>query len=78
MWVDVEGYAFQVISGASKSLMQKCLFAKIEVEDIPYWDNQHLADGVRQFMEANDFVEVANTDVGAKQYDILFVHRLLR
>jgi FkbM family methyltransferase len=77
MWVDVEGYAFQVISGASEQLMQKCLFAKIEVEDIAYWNDQHLAGDVREFMAKNQFTEVANCDRQLKQYDILFLHNSL-
>lgn len=77
MWVDVEGYAYQVINGASPDLMKKCLFAKIEVEEHAYWSGQFLASDMRAHMLNCGFVEVANCDKGLKQYDILFLNNQL-
>lgn len=77
MWVDVEGYAYQVIKGASADLLKKCLFAKIEVEEHAYWSGQFLASDMRNYMTECGFVEVANCDKGLKQYDILFLNRSL-
>lgn len=77
MWIDVEGYAFQVVNSASKELLQKCLFVKVEVEDVGYWDSQHLSKDMRDFMSSNAFIEIANCDRGLKQYDILFANRII-
>jgi FkbM family methyltransferase len=74
MWIDVEGYAYQVVSGASRTLLEKCVFIKVEVEEIGYWENQHLSSDMRGFMLRNGFTEIANCDLGLKQYDILFVN----
>ena len=74
MWIDVEGYAFQVVNGASTDLLRKCLFAKIEVEDHAYWSGQRLSGDMRAFMQCNGFIEAANCDRGLKQYDILFIN----
>lgn len=77
MWIDVEGYAYQVVSGASRELMEKCMFIKVEVEDVGYWNNQRLSGDMRDFMTQNQFTEIANCDRGLKQYDILFVNNLI-
>lgn len=77
MWVDVEGYAYQVIKGGSPELLQKCLFAKIEVEEHAYWSGQFLAEDMRAHLKDCGFIEIANCDKGLKQYDILFLNSQL-
>lgn len=75
MWIDVEGYAYQVLCGASESLLKKCLFIKVEVEDIAYWEGQYLSSDVRRFLASHNFFEYANCDKGLKQYDIFFINK---
>lgn len=74
MWIDVEGYAHEVLNGAADTL-KKTTMVFVEVEDFSYWKNQKLGSDVIEFMMANGFIPVARDFEYEGQYNLIFLKR---
>jgi FkbM family methyltransferase len=76
LWVDVEGANREVLSGGHEFL-RTCDVVKIEVEDVPLWDNQWLAVDVFEAMLAAGLNPIARDVQADGQYNALFVSETL-
>ncbi len=74
MWVDVEGLAFDVLSGAFRTLPDT-LALMVEVEDRPFWEGQVLSSEVKVLLSNAGFVPIARDFEYSGQYNMLFVAR---
>jgi len=73
LWVDVEGAAHAVLSGASDTLRRTAV-VMIEVEDRPYWgEKQWLREDIAAFLYRHGLVPVARDFQSRYQYNIVFV-----
>ncbi|MGW2320172.1 FkbM family methyltransferase [Streptomyces sp. NPDC001680] len=71
MWMDVEGAAKDVLSGARRFLDQ-CDIAKIEVEERAFWKGQWLVPDVVAEMALHGLEPLARDVEGEGQYNVLF------
>lgn len=76
MWIDVEGYAYEVIKGAEK-ILKKTTMVFVEVEDFSYWKDQKMGADVIEFMLENDFLPVARDFEYEGQYNLIFLKRAI-
>ncbi|OOV08755.1 hypothetical protein RF819_20580 [Rhodoferax fermentans] len=74
IWIDVEGYAHEVLSGAVK-ILGRTSMVFVEVESQSYWKNQRLDVDVIEFMMNNGFVPVARDFEYEGQYNLIFLKR---
>jgi FkbM family methyltransferase len=72
MWVDVEGCAFEALSGASRTLKQTEALL-VEVEDRPIWNGQKLSSNVMGLLLEADFIPVARDFEFPGQHNVLFL-----
>ena len=72
LWVDVEGAAKQVLSGAEAVLARTDLLM-IEVETRPFWDGQWLAADVCAHLLARGLVPVARDFEFPNQFNMLWL-----
>jgi len=72
MWIDVEGLAYQVLSGARRTL-KATVALLIELEDKAFWSGQVLAPEVKSLLWDAGFVPVARDFEYRGQYNVLFV-----
>jgi FkbM family methyltransferase len=71
LWIDVEGAAYQVLSGANL-VSDRILIGHVEVEEVPVWSNQMDAKAVVNMLSEQGFCCVARGR-GSNQHDIVFV-----
>lgn len=72
MWIDVEGYAFEVLTGATATLTQTdAVF--IEVEDNERWIGQKTAPAIYAQLAGAGFTPVARDYQSVQQYNVLFL-----
>jgi FkbM family methyltransferase len=72
VWVDTEGFAFQVLEGMQKTLKNSsCVL--VEVEDRQLWQEQKTAVDVRRFMFGQGFIPILRDFEFNQQYNVLFV-----
>lgn len=74
MWVDVEGLALEVLTGAGETL-KSTLAVMVEVEDKPMWIGQRLSGDVQAHMFDAGFIPVARDFEYESQYNLLFLAR---
>ena len=72
LWVDVEGASREVLT-AAKKLLQQTQTVFIEVEDVPYWQDQWLATDVDKFLKEQNFVKVARDYEYPLQNNVIYV-----
>lgn len=72
MWIDVEGSAKEVLSGAEESL-ENTLAIFIEVEEIARWDDQWLRKDIEEYLGSKNFFPIARDFEDNTQYDIVFL-----
>lgn len=71
VWIDVEGFAFQVLQGMRETL--KCSsFVFIEVEDRQLWEGQKTADDIKSFLFGEGFIPILRDFEFKQQYNVLF------
>jgi FkbM family methyltransferase len=71
VWIDAEGFAFQVLEGMRESL--KCAtFVFIEVEDRQLWEGQKTYADVRALLFAEGFIPILRDFEFKQQYNVLF------
>jgi FkbM family methyltransferase len=76
VWIDVEGFAYEVISGAKETLPHVEV-ALVEVESETIWDGQSTDARVIEAMRKVGLHPVArDCQMGELQYNILFLRRL--
>lgn len=73
MWIDVEGMAYQVFSGAD-SILANTKIVLVELEDRDYWENQHLSTDVIEYLYHKGFFPIARDFEWVGQYNVIFVH----
>lgn len=73
LWVDVEGRAYEVLEGGTKTL-KKTKVIIVEVEQIPFWKNQKLDNDVKQFLKNQGFRFVAQDQEYPQQYNMVYVN----
>ena len=74
LWIDVEGAAFEVLSGATASLAAVSLII-IESENYPFWKDQKQSADVARLLIAAGFVPVdRDREYGDKQFNTVFLH----
>jgi FkbM family methyltransferase len=72
MWIDVEGASREVLTASAK-LLQQVQTIFIEVEDVPFWQNQWLAGDVDKFLKEKNFVKVARDYEYPLQNNVIYV-----
>lgn len=78
MWIDVEGYALQVLSGAKQTLVHPCCkVLKIELEDMEFWQDQATAFEVDEFMRGFGLMPIITDLEYAHQYNVIYVRQEL-
>ncbi len=76
LWIDVEGYAYEVLSGASRTLEDTQLLM-IEVEDKEFWIGQKTAPAVKRLLIQAGFIPVARDFEFKSQYNVIFLRPAL-
>jgi FkbM family methyltransferase len=76
MWIDVEGCAFEVLSGARRTLEDTTLLM-VEVEDKPFWTGQKTAPEVNRLLLRSGFIPVARDFEYKGQYNLVFLRPAL-
>jgi FkbM family methyltransferase len=71
MWIDLEGFAYQALSGA-KNLLDCVSVLKVEVESYQYWKEQKLDQDVCEFLTIQGFIPILRDFEYQQQYNILF------
>jgi len=74
LWVDVEGFADQVLSGAPDSLTKSSILY-VELESSPVWQGQTLARDIIERLEEFGFVRAARDCQKWFQYNALFLKK---
>jgi FkbM family methyltransferase len=72
MWIDVEGYASEVLIGAKNNLCNTSMVF-IEVEEISFWKDQKLAHEIVKIMLDFGFLPIARDFEYVDQYNIVFI-----
>ena len=75
VWIDVEGAAQDVLSGATEALRSGVQCVAIELEKRSFWVNQWLAPDVTGFMGELDFVPLARDMETDWQYNQIFMRK---
>lgn len=74
LWIDVEGLAHQVLSGARQLLNAKSIeLIYVEVETIKYWENQYLASDVDDLLAEMGYVPIIRDIQSKHQFNLLYV-----
>jgi FkbM family methyltransferase len=73
LWVDVEGRALEVLKGAQELLDAKRVsLIYVEVETRQFWQNQHLAPDVDEFLAKNGFTAVIRDLQSKDQFNLIY------
>jgi FkbM family methyltransferase len=73
-WVDVEGFAYEVLKGGHKTLTQKNVkVIKVELEEKPIWGNQKLSSDVYDLLLSYDFLPVFFDFERVGQHNCIYV-----
>ena len=78
LWIDVEGYAHEVLQGGLKflnSIKKECVFIKVEVEEDTIWDNQISDNKIINLLKDNNYVPILRDFEYENQYNILFIKK---
>ena len=76
LWVDVEGFALEVLSGARKTLASReTLILKVEMEHRPRWREQKTYLEVARLLEEADFVPIIGDIEYVDQFNIVYARR---
>jgi FkbM family methyltransferase len=74
MWIDVEGEAFKVLLGASRTLSSESLkMIYIEVQEADHYRDEKRAIEIASFLESYGFTPVARDFPLAELYNLLFL-----
>ncbi len=76
IWIDVEGFGWEVLNGAKKILssnLYKVIF--IEVQDKTLWENERTASQICSFLENYNYVPIVRDCPLASLYNIVFVKK---
>ena len=76
LWIDAEGCAFEVLSGARRTL-EDTLLLMIEVEDREFWVGQKTAPAVKRLLFQSGFIPVARDFEFKSQYNMIFLRPAL-
>lgn len=71
MWIDLEGCAFEALTGAAAALAHTRLIF-IEVEDTPLWTGQKLSGEVMRHLVGAGFMPLARDFQSKRQYNLIF------
>ena len=73
LWIDVEGFAHEVIKGATLALnSNQVAFLQIEVEVIEYWHEQETYETIFADLSECGFIPVARDFERCYQYNVIF------
>jgi FkbM family methyltransferase len=75
LWIDVEGFGFEVLEGASKYLKFYSPVIFMEVESINHWQNQKNVDAILDKLRLFDFIPILRDEEYETQYNIIFIKR---
>ena len=71
LWIDLEGCAYEALTGAAKMLQTACAVL-VEVEDESIWEGQKLASDVAALLMAADLAPVARDHEYGRQYNVIY------
>lgn len=71
-WLDAEGLSYNILK-SGKNLIESFKIALVEVEDISYWQNQHLVLEVIQLCLEYNLIPICRDLDGRGQFNILFL-----
>ena len=71
MWIDVEGCAYEVLTGAERTLTET-LVLMVEVEDKAFWIGQKKAGEVKRLLFALGFIPIARDFEFRSQHNMIF------
>lgn len=78
LWVDVEGFAFEVLKGAEKTLEDpETLILKVEMEHRPRWRDQRTYLEVAALLETAGFVPIIGDIEYVDQFNIVYARKEL-
>lgn len=74
LWIDVEGAAYEVLSGCEKTLQNTSLIF-IETENFQFWKNQKYSSDITTLLIKNGFIPISrDREYEDKQFNIVFIH----
>jgi FkbM family methyltransferase len=76
LWIDAEGCAFEVLTGARRTLEDVQLLM-VEVEDRQFWIGQKTAPEVKRLLFRSGFIPVARDFEFKSQYNMIFMRPAL-
>lgn len=71
-WIDVEGACEEVLAG-SRDVLSRALMVYIEVESVPFWEDQWLDTDVARFFRDLGFTLVMRDQLRHTQFNLVFV-----
>lgn len=76
LWIDVEGYAFEVLEGAANLLASgDCSMICVELESVAFWHNQRTSVKVDAALQAFGYTAVMRDAEFNTQFNVVYVHR---
>lgn len=76
LWIDVEGYAFEVLSGGLLTLNNPNLkIIKLETEDVARWEGQKTTQDVVPMIERAGFVPIIGDIEYVHQFNVIYMRQ---
>ncbi len=77
LWIDVEGYAYEVLASAGAKLAETIAICYVEVNDIAAQENAATSLQLISHMLDNGFVPIARDNEWADAYNVIFLNNKL-
>lgn len=74
IWMDVEGYAYQALLGAKKTLLNENIpLIYVEVETEKFWSEQRLASDIDDYLKELDYTPVIRDIQSKNQFNLIYI-----
>jgi len=75
-WIDVEGFAFEVLKGGYKTFKERNVkIIKVELEEKPIWENQKLSSDVNDLLLSYGFLPILFDLERENQHNCVYIRR---
>jgi FkbM family methyltransferase len=78
LWIDVEGFGYEVLAGASNFLKFYSEVIFIEVETIPHWKTQKTLSVIVEELNRYDLIPILRDDENETQFNVIFIRKNLQ
>lgn len=73
LWIDVEGFGYEVLVGASNYLEYHSPVIFMEVETVKFWKNQKNVNDIVEKLRLHNFIPILSDEEYEKQYNLIFI-----